>query len=117
MRLISAGSLVRAQSGPAFALSAAQSEGCHAGVKRRRALRSKTTAWQASAMENFFYVYVLVSEADATQHYTGITRDLPSRLKEHNQGTCIYTARCRPWRIETAIAFRSKAKARAFENI
>jgi putative endonuclease len=67
-------------------------------------------------MENFFYVYVLVSEADATQHYTGITRDLPSRLKEHNQGTCIYTARCRPWRIETAIAFRSKAKARAFEK-
>ena len=38
-------------------------------------------------MENFFYVYVLVSEADATQHYTGITRDLPSRLKEHNEGT------------------------------
>jgi putative endonuclease len=64
----------------------------------------------------FFHVYVLVSEADVTQHYTGITRDLPSRLKEHNQGTCIYTARCRPWRIETAIAFRSKAKARAFEK-
>ena len=38
-------------------------------------------------MEDFFYVYVLVSEADATQHYTGITRDLPSRLKEHNQYT------------------------------
>jgi predicted GIY-YIG superfamily endonuclease len=37
-------------------------------------------------MENFFYVYVLVNEADATQHYTGITRHLPSRLKEHNQG-------------------------------
>ena len=64
----------------------------------------------------FFYVYILVSEADATQHYTGITRDLPSRLKEHNQGTCIYTARCRSWRIEIAIAFRSKAKARAFEK-
>jgi putative endonuclease len=67
-------------------------------------------------MENFFYVYLLVSEAEATQHYTGITQDLPSRLKEHNQGTCIYTARCRPWRIETAIAFRSEAKARAFEK-
>jgi predicted GIY-YIG superfamily endonuclease len=47
-------------------------------------------------MENFFYVYVLVSEADATQHYTGVTRDLSFRLKEHNQGTCIYTARRRP---------------------
>jgi len=67
-------------------------------------------------MENFFYVYILVSEADATQHYTGITQDLLSRLNEHNQGTCIYTARCRPWRIETAIAFKSEAKARAFEK-
>src|SRR6266404_6524144 len=36
MRLISAGSLVRAQSGPAFAWSVAKSEGCHAGVERRR---------------------------------------------------------------------------------
>jgi hypothetical protein len=34
-------------------------------------------------MENFFYVYILVSEADATQHYTGITQNLPSRLNEH----------------------------------
>jgi len=67
-------------------------------------------------MENFFYVYILVSEADATQHYTGITQDLPSRLNEHNQGTCIYTARCRPWRIETTIAFRPEAKARSFEK-
>jgi len=59
---------------------------------------------------------ILVSEADATQRYTGITQDLPSRLNDHNQGTCIYTARCRPWRIESAIAFRSEAKARSFEK-
>src|SRR6266568_1654535 len=39
MRLISAGSLVRAQSGPAFAWSVAKSKGCHAGVERRRADR------------------------------------------------------------------------------
>jgi putative endonuclease len=61
-----------------------------------------------------FYVYILVSEADATQHYTGITQDLPS--KRAIQDTCICTTRCRPWRIETAIAFRSEAKARAFEK-
>jgi len=82
----------------------------------RSNLRSKTTAWQASVLANFFYVYILVSEADATQHYTGITQDLPSCLNEHNQGTCIDTARCRRCRIETAIAFRSEAKARAFEK-
>ena len=37
-------------------------------------------------MEKIFYVYVLASEADATQHYTGITRDLPSRLKSTIKG-------------------------------
>jgi hypothetical protein len=42
-------------------------------------------------MENFFYVYLLVSEADATQHYTGITRDLPSRLKESTIKAHAYT--------------------------
>src|SRR5437868_12944642 len=90
MRLISAGSLVRAQSGPAFAWSAAQSERLLRRSETRAGsclicspLRSKTTAWQASVMENCFYVYILASEADATQHYIGITQDLPSRLKEH----------------------------------
>ena len=84
-------------------------------MKRRRALclicsvlRSKTTAWQASVMENFFYVYILVSEADATQHYTGITQDLLSRLNEHNQGTCIYTAARGAHRNRNRIQIRSK---------
>ena len=59
MRLISAGSLVRAQPGPASASSAAESEGCHAAGNRRRAMRdilsrrSKTTAWQASHQFRF----------------------------------------------------------------
>jgi len=54
-------------------------------------------AWQASVMENCFYVIFLQARLMQLQHYTGITQDLPSRLKEHNQGTCTYTARCRPW--------------------
>jgi predicted GIY-YIG superfamily endonuclease len=39
-------------------------------------------------MREFFYVYILVSEADAAKHYTGITRDLFGRLQEHNRGHC-----------------------------
>jgi len=31
-------------------------------------------------MNGFFYVYVLVSQANETIHYTGITRDLEQRL-------------------------------------
>ncbi len=67
-------------------------------------------------MQAFFYVYILVSEANETIHYAGVRRDLEQRLLEHNQGKCPYTAQHRPWRIETAVAFRSEGKARAFEK-
>jgi putative endonuclease len=67
-------------------------------------------------MKRFFYVYVLVSKADASIHYTGITDHLSARLRDHNRGHCLHTAKHKPWRIETAVAFRSEAKARAFEK-
>jgi predicted GIY-YIG superfamily endonuclease len=49
-------------------------------------------------------------------HYSGITRKLNARLSEHNQGKCPHTSKYRPWKIETAIAFRSEDKARRFER-
>jgi putative endonuclease len=67
-------------------------------------------------MRQFFYVYILVSEADAARHYTGITRDLSGRLQEHNRGHCPHTAKWRPWKIETAVAFAFQAKAHAFKR-
>ena len=67
-------------------------------------------------MKRFFYVYILVSETDMSAHYTGITQDLLERLTYHNRGTCRHTAKFRPWKIETAVAFSSEAKARAFEK-
>jgi predicted GIY-YIG superfamily endonuclease len=67
-------------------------------------------------MQTFFYVYILASDSNEGIHYTGVTRDLKQRLLEHNQGKCPNTARHRPWRIEAAVAFRSQAKARAFEK-
>ncbi len=66
--------------------------------------------------KKFFYVYLLVSEIDSKVHYTGITEDLKERLAMHNRGKCANTAARRPWRLETAIAFISEAKARAFEQ-
>jgi putative endonuclease len=65
---------------------------------------------------HFHYVYILVSEHDPGRHYAGITRDLSSRLKAHNAGYVPHTAKFRPWRIETATAFRSRRKAQAFER-
>jgi putative endonuclease len=67
-------------------------------------------------MEGFYYVYILVSEVESEMHYSGITTDLRSRLAEHNRGKCPHTAKHRPWKIETAVAFRSEAKARDFER-
>jgi predicted GIY-YIG superfamily endonuclease len=67
-------------------------------------------------MDGFTYVYVLVSEQDPARHYTGLTDDLAARLSKHNQGGCPHTAKFRPWRLETAVVFRSREKAAAFET-
>jgi putative endonuclease len=67
-------------------------------------------------MKGFLYVYTLVSQADETIHYTGVTRDLEQRLPEHNQRRVPHTSKQGPWRIETAVAFKSESKARAFEK-
>jgi len=67
-------------------------------------------------MRRSLYGYILVSEPDARKHYTSITRDLSGRLQEHNRGHCPHTAKYKPWRIETAVAFASESKARAFEK-
>ncbi len=64
----------------------------------------------------FHYVYVLVSETHPDRHYVGITTDLNSRLTKHNSGAVPHTSKFAPWHIETAIAFRDKTKAFAFER-
>jgi predicted GIY-YIG superfamily endonuclease len=71
---------------------------------------------KAQPMNGFYYVYILVSEVGEEMHYSGITSDLGSRLAEHNRGKCPHSAKHRPWKIETAVAFRSEAKARRFER-
>ena len=42
--------------------------------------------------------------------------DLEARLKKHKEGGVPNTAKSKPWRLETAIAFRSESKARAFDH-
>jgi predicted GIY-YIG superfamily endonuclease len=64
----------------------------------------------------FHYVYILVRESDPNRHYIGSTADLNARLAAHNAGRVAHTAKHKPWRIETAIAFREKQKAAAFER-
>ena len=67
-------------------------------------------------MKGFFYVYILVSEADPAAHYTSVTQNLRDRLRDHNRGACPHSLKYRPWRLESVIAFRSETKAHTFER-
>jgi predicted GIY-YIG superfamily endonuclease len=42
----------------------------------------------ARSMKSFHYVYILVSEAKAEVHYSGVTCDLRARIVEHNRAKC-----------------------------
>ena len=64
----------------------------------------------------FHYVYMLQSLSQPHRFYVGQAQDLAARLAEHNAGRVDYTARFAPWQIETAVAFRNKDKALAFER-
>ncbi|GAB5498524.1 MAG: hypothetical protein PsegKO_08350 [Pseudohongiellaceae bacterium] len=64
----------------------------------------------------FHYVYILRSCNIQSKTYVGYTTKLQTRLHAHNSGTSIHTAKYRPWRVETAVALRSKTKALALEK-
>jgi predicted GIY-YIG superfamily endonuclease len=65
---------------------------------------------------HFYYVYILRDVATGKHHYTGVTHDLQERLAMHNAGHVPHTSKFAPWYIETAIAFRDKEKAFAYER-
>ena len=67
-------------------------------------------------MQNFYYVYILIDITTGTHYYVGLTQDLSARLAKHNSGEVQHTAKFKPWRIQTAIAFDNKQKAVAFED-
>ena len=64
----------------------------------------------------FFYVYILQSEACPEHFYCGFTEDLHARLKKHNAGDVPHTSKLKPWRVKTAIAFTEKERAVDFER-
>ena len=64
----------------------------------------------------FWYVYMLQSINCPEHYYVGFTENLADRFKAHNAGKVPHTSKFLPWRIETAVAFRDKGKAVAFEE-
>lgn len=67
-------------------------------------------------MSHFHYVYILQALSLGEHFYVGMTADLKARLEKHNAGAVPHTAKHRPWRIKTAIAFESVERAVAFER-
>ncbi|MEQ8697640.1 MAG: GIY-YIG nuclease family protein [Bauldia litoralis] len=62
------------------------------------------------------YVYFIESIAVSGQRYVGLTGDLTRRLEQHNAGGSRHTAKFRPWRLITYVAFSEIDKAEAFER-
>lgn len=64
-----------------------------------------------------FMKYVYILESLTGEHfYTGITDDLDARLAKHNSGAVTHTAKYRPWKIKTYVAFSNEARAIDFER-
>ena len=63
----------------------------------------------------FYYTYILQSEKTPDRFYIGFTKDLESRMKDHNQGKNSHTSKDKPWRLKTAIAFTDRQRALDFE--
>ena len=63
-----------------------------------------------------FYVYIIRIISSPHQVYTGFTKNLILRFKDHNSGKSPYTSKFKPWKLEAYFAFSEKKLAINFEN-
>src|SRR5262245_8543152 len=67
-------------------------------------------------MSGYYYVYILRSVSNPARYHVGFTRDLRDRLNYHNAGCVGHTHKYVPWCMQTAVAFRDRQRAFAFER-
>lgn len=63
-----------------------------------------------------YYVYILKSLNFPDQNYIGQTDDVAQRLRVHNAGGSLHTAKYKPWKLVSTISFETKEKAIEFET-
>jgi len=63
-----------------------------------------------------YHVYIIKSLNYPKQIYIGFTKDIESRILEHNNGRVPHTSKFMPWEIVTFSTFRNKEKAVNFEQ-
>ena len=54
------------------------------------------------------YVYLLESEFMPGRRYVGLSNDLKQRVHDHNSGKSPHTAKYKPWRLITYVAFSNR---------
>ncbi len=62
------------------------------------------------------YVYVLQSIDHPEQYYTGLCKEVTSRVAAHNAGQSPHTAKFKPWRLVSYHFFERSEAAVAFER-
>ena len=62
------------------------------------------------------FVYVLRNSSQKARYYTGMTSNVPARLRFHNAGLCRHTADGRPWQVDVVVQFADDRRALAFER-
>jgi predicted GIY-YIG superfamily endonuclease len=62
------------------------------------------------------YVYLLESIPFPEKRYVGLTSNLKNRLNAHNRGQSLHTAKFKPWKLVTYVAFSNESKAVEFEE-
>jgi predicted GIY-YIG superfamily endonuclease len=62
------------------------------------------------------HVYLLESIRFPRRRYKGLTDDVATRLKRHNDGEVPSTRPYRPWRLVVSLRFEDDTKAAAFEQ-
>jgi putative endonuclease len=62
------------------------------------------------------FVYLLQSLLYPAQRYVGMTSDVEKRLAAHNAGQSTHTAKYRPWKLATYLAFSDEKQAADFEK-
>jgi putative endonuclease len=66
--------------------------------------------------DRMFYVYVIRSTSNPERYYIGFTENIDQRIKEHNEGKSLHTAKYVPWEHAVYLAVPSKTKALELER-
>jgi len=57
-----------------------------------------------------YYIYIIQSIKFPNQFYTGFSKNIEQRIKDHNAGKSIHTDKFKPWKLIYYCAFEYKKK-------